>query len=300
MLPLKLVRLSALMALSKGCPEIVIGLLDGPVALNHPELATDNIRALPGMNNLCTHPQSAACRHGTAVASVLSARRESSAPAICPGCTLLVRPIFSETAPTGHWLPKASPEELTSAIVDCMTAGAGVLNLSIALVQPSSRSVRHLEEVLDYAVRQGVIVVAAAGNQGAIASTVITRHPGVIPVVAYNLRGRPLGLANVSPAIGKQGLGAPGEGVSSLVPGGTGFQVAGTSIAVPFVTGAIALLWSVFPTARAPDIKHALIPAYPRRRSTLVPPLLDAWGAYQTMLQIHPTQRRSVNEQRKG
>jgi len=51
-------------------------------------------------------------------------------------------------------------------------------------VQQSSRDERELDEVLDYAARRGVITVAAAGNQGAIGSSAITRHQWVIPVAA--------------------------------------------------------------------------------------------------------------------
>ena len=41
---------------------------------------------------------SAACVHGTFVAGILSAKRGSAAPAVCPDCTLLVNPVFSEAA----------------------------------------------------------------------------------------------------------------------------------------------------------------------------------------------------------
>jgi hypothetical protein len=42
--PLELAGLTPLMELSSGAPEIVLGLLDGPVAVNHPELVTQSIR----------------------------------------------------------------------------------------------------------------------------------------------------------------------------------------------------------------------------------------------------------------
>ena len=36
--PLDLVKLSQLMQLTSGKPEVVIGLIDGPVAVDHPDL----------------------------------------------------------------------------------------------------------------------------------------------------------------------------------------------------------------------------------------------------------------------
>jgi len=44
MTPLDLVKLTALMELTSGQPEIMVGLLDGPVGINHPDLASENIR----------------------------------------------------------------------------------------------------------------------------------------------------------------------------------------------------------------------------------------------------------------
>jgi hypothetical protein len=58
--------------------------------------------------------------------------------------------------------------------------------------------------------------VAAAGNQGTLGSTAITRHLWVIPVVAYDLQGRPMDQSNLGSSIGRRGLGAPGDRITSL------------------------------------------------------------------------------------
>ncbi len=88
-------------------------------------------------------------------------------------------------------MPSATPKELAAAIIECIDAGARVINMSLALAQPSTKGEQALEEALNQAVRRGVIVVAAAGNQGTLGSSAITRHPWVIPVVACDLQGRP-------------------------------------------------------------------------------------------------------------
>lgn len=220
--------------------------------------------------------------HGTFVAGILSARRGSAAPAICPDCTVLVRPIFAETAADGE-VPAAAPEELAEAILDCMDAGARVLNVSAALAQPTIKRERELEEVLDLAARRGVIVVAAAGNQATLGGTAITCHPWITPVVAYDLAGRPMHVSNLGRSIGRRGMGAPGDGITSLGADGKPSTRGGTSAAAPFVTGAIALLWSEFPAATASGMKLAATRASSRRRTTVVPPLLDAWATYQAM-----------------
>jgi subtilisin family serine protease len=267
-----------------GRPEIIIGLIDGPVAMNHPDLNTENIRELPGkLQGVCTTTRSFACIHGTFVAGILSARRGSSAPAICPNCTLLVRPIFSESTPSYGEIPSATPQELAEAIIDCINAGTRILNLSAALTYPSAKGDHELEQALDYAARRGVIVVAATGNQGTLGSTVITRHPWVIPVVAYDMHGRPVGFSNLGTSIGQRGLGAPGEAIPSLGADGKLLTLSGTSAAAPFVTGVIALLCSELPARSVAEVKFVITQSSRVQRTTVIPPLLDAWSAYQIL-----------------
>jgi hypothetical protein len=97
MTALELVKLLPLMERTAGRTEVTVGLIDGPVAIGHADLENENIRELPEVDGgSCAVPSSAACKHGTFVAGILLAKRGSAAPAICPGCTLLVRPIFRE------------------------------------------------------------------------------------------------------------------------------------------------------------------------------------------------------------
>jgi subtilisin family serine protease len=292
--PLDLVRLSPLMELGPGRPEIAVALIDGPVALNHPDLAGATIREIPGkLQGTCTRADTVACTHGTFVAGILCARRGSVTPAICPGCTLLLRPIFAETTSGNGQMPSASPEELAEAIIDSVNAGARVINLSSALLQPSLKGEGRLEEALDYAAHRGAIIVAAAGNQGTVGSSAITSHSWVIPVAACNLQGRPLSESNLGSSIGRRGLSAPGENITSLGANGMPQTFGGTSAAAPFVTGAIALLWSEFPGVGAAQIKLAVTQAGAPRCRAITPPLLDAWGAYRAIGSTHNARKVS-------
>ena len=279
--PLELVKLKDLMQRTSGRAPLKIGLIDGPVVIQHPDLARERLQEIPGKSGAaCAQADSTACLHGTFVAGILSANRNSPAPGICPGCTLVIRPIFPEAASGAGPMPSAEPMELAQAIIDCMDSGARILNLSAAMAQPSLAAEHVLESALDQAARRGVIVVAAAGNQGAVGSTAITRHPWVIPIVAYDREGRPMNQSNLGSSIGRRGLGAAGDQITSLGTAGKTLSLSGTSAATPFVTGAIALLWSEFPQARAPQLKSALASTNSGRRLTVVPPLLNAWGAY--------------------
>lgn len=179
-------------------------------------------------------------------------------------------------------MPSATAAELALALFEVVEAGARVINLSIALITAPARGEQELREALNYAAQKGTIVVAAAGNQGMLGSSLITRHSWVIPIVAYDLRGRLMALSNLGSSIGRRGVGAPGEGVVSLRSEGGMLSLGGTSVATPFVTGAVALLWSCFPNASATEIKIAVSDAGLRRK-TLTPPLLNGRLAYESM-----------------
>ena len=265
------------MELTAGAPRIKIGLIDGPVALDHSDL--DNERIIPVSDEhsaSCNLKNSAACIHGTFIAGILSAKRSSDAPALCPDSTLLVRPIFSENSEGD--MPSTNPFELASAIVDCVDSGAVLINLSSGISDPTPKGKGQLLESLEYASAHGVLVIAAAGNQGVVGGSAITSHPWVIPVAACDFSGKPMNMSNLGRRIGRQGLRAPGANLLSLGSQGESISLEGTSVACPLVTGTIVLLWSLFPTLSSSDIKYFMTNRY--RQKTVVPPLLDAWATY--------------------
>jgi len=228
----------------------------------------------------CAQLGGAACAHGTFVAGMLVARRGSRAPAICPGCSVAVYPIFRDGEGAGAPV-LASAQALAQAIVACVAAGAQVVNISAAMAEPSTRADRRLSEALDHAAARGVLVVASAGNQATLGGSVITRHPWVIAVAAHDRHGRPMSDSNLGSSVGRRGLGAPGEAIESLdVPGG-GRTGGGTSCAAAFVSGTVALLCSLFPKASASEVKRAV--TLRQRRRSVTPPLLDAESAFQIL-----------------
>ena len=113
----------------------------------------------------------------------------------------------------GKWLPSAAGARgdakgnTARAIFDVIEAGARVINLSLALLQESAYGEAELGRALDHSAGKGIIVVVAAGNQGTVGSSVITRHRWVVPVVAYDLHRHLMALSN----LGEQSEGAASE-----------------------------------------------------------------------------------------
>ncbi|MBC7936278.1 MAG: S8 family serine peptidase [Rhizobacter sp.] len=287
---IQLISLPALMERTDGSAAIKIGLIDGPVSIDHKDLSKENIISIVGRAaGSCSKADSIACNHGTFIAGILKGNRNSAAAAICPGCTLLIRPVFAEHRFNQEAIPATSPSELATAIIDCVNNGAHIINLSLALANPASRPEKDLEKALDYAAATGVLIVAAAGNQGTVGSTAITRHPWVIPVIACNKYGFPLRMSNLGNSIGRNGLSAPGENITSLAPADTYTSFTGTSAATPFVTGVIALLWSLYPSLPGAVIKQAVTGAVNKRRS-VIPPVINAQASLE-YLNIHYPQK---------
>lgn len=70
---------------------------------------------------------------------------------------------------------------------------------------------------------------------------------------------------------------APGVNVSSLSTNNGYTRMSGTSVATPFVTGTIALLWSLYPNAASNEIIYSLMGGDSLlHRKRIIPPLLNA------------------------
>ncbi|MFJ3819317.1 S8 family peptidase [Streptomyces sp. NPDC090056] len=256
-----------------GAPDLRVGLIDGPVIVKHREFSDARIEPLRARDVADEAARDAVALHATSTAGVLVARRASRALGICPGVTLVTRSVF--TAPEARNSGTAPQEELAEALVEVTDAGARLVNLSLSLAPGGREGRRVVEQALDYAACRGALVVAAAGNDQAVGGSPVTRHPAVVPVVAYARNGRPGRLSTVGPSIGRRGVGAVTDGLVSLGAHGGLRSFGGTSAAAAVITGAVALLWSAFPDSTPGELAGAVTDSAYRRASVL-PPVMDA------------------------
>lgn len=271
--PLKLVKLSRLMNLSKGSPKVKVGIIDGPIDFSHPDFIDSNIITIRESDReRCKNSTSFACQHGTLVTGIIASKRGSPSPAICPNCTFIINPIFSEN----QGYPTSTPERLATAIVETIDAGANIINLSAGLSMSSIRKYNELEEAIQYAIAKKVLLIVASGNQGKIAITPSFNNVNFIIVTACDSMGLPSTDSNLG---GKNSLSmsimAPGVDILTTVPNKGYLSVSGSSIATPFITGTIALVFSLFPNLSSLELKNILSETHKKAR-TIIPPLLDA------------------------
>jgi subtilisin family serine protease len=287
--PLAQTQLLSLMNISRGNPDIAIGVIDGPIDVDHPAFRGSRIRAVKDSQLIaCKKASDIACAHGTSVTGILSAKRGLSAPAICPDCEIILNPIFRKEGSTVNnnniILPSTTSEELSNAIIETVDAGAQVINLSLGISASSLTVYDKLQQAYDYAFQRDAIVVVAAGNQGNIGNISLINHQWLIPVAACDENGRLHPMSNFGPSIANRGLMGPGVNITTTYPGAKYVKTSGTSFAAPFVTGAAALLWSMFPKATASEIVYAIRKSVSIGRArTITPPLLDAEQAWKLL-----------------
>ncbi|MGE0526216.1 MAG: S8 family peptidase [Bdellovibrionales bacterium] len=143
------------------------------------------------------------------------------------------------------------------AIKYAVQRGARVINASWG-GSACSRSLRDLIATLD---SRGVVFVAAAGNAGlnidrqrefpASLDLPAQITVGAVGVLDFMAEYSNYGVKTVH-------LFAPGTDIVSTLPEGRIGALTGTSMATPFVTGAVALLLGAEPSASVAQIRHAL------------------------------------------
>lgn len=224
----RLPGLDRLWAVSKGRPDIVVAVLDGPV--DAASLAA--ARVVP----------SGVIDHGTHVHSIIGGSSDAVVPGLAPGCTVISVPIFTD-APAQPAI--CTQEELAAGIRKAIEGRANVINVSASQQADLLSLSRDLGNALEEAASRDVLVVAAAGNQGCACDTIPASVPGVLAVGAHDDAGTPLLASNWGPSQRAQGLTAPGSAVPGACVGGGLCRATGTSFATAAVSGVAALLMSI-------------------------------------------------------
>jgi hypothetical protein len=234
--------LAALWAETLGDPHVCLALLDGPVDLSHPSLAGARL-AQPDSPAPTTVRQDAAYRHGTHVASLIFGRHDGPVKGVAPLCRGVSIPIFHSAADGA--LRPCSQLDLARGIGLAVQHGAHVINVSGGQFSPSGTAHPLLENAVRECARRGVLIVAAAGNDGCECLHVPAALPAVLAVGAMNARGEPLASSNWGGPYRLQGILAPGEDLLGARAGGGTARASGTSPATALVSGVAALLLSL-------------------------------------------------------
>lgn len=235
---------------------VVVAVVDGPVDAQHPGLQG---RVVDTLNPTGATPSQLAALdagHGTGVAGLVAG--SSPANGAAPGADLI-----SVVVPQG-----GMSGELAAGIIAAVDAGADVVNVSMGisckLATDPTACTAPFESAVAHAEANGVLVVAAVGNNGA-------QEPDCQGVVGEPMwPGAAAGVVGVGAHhwsnttwrctldVGTVDVLAPGVNLPVYTPGaGTGLE-SGTSGASPLVAGLAARLLSTDPSLTPADLRRLL------------------------------------------
>ncbi len=264
--------------ITTGARSVVVAVIDSGLAVTHPDLAANiwtNPREIPGdgldndgngfvddvhgwdFANDDADPADDD-GHGTHVAGTIGAVGDNA---------IGVTGVNWRVSLMGLKFLDANGNGFTSDAVAAVTYATRMrrdFGVNVVAINASwgggSRS-KVLADAIAAGGRAGILFVTAAGN----ASSNNDRTPtypansaddAVITVAATNRSNRLAAFSNFGAT--SVDLAAPGVAIRSTVPGGYA-SFSGTSMAVPFVTGTVALLAAANPRATAADIRRAIL-----------------------------------------
>lgn len=263
------IRVELVWNVSKGAPEVIVGVLDTGVDIGHAELSGrihTNLYEIPGNgidddgngyiddvngwdfyhDDNTVYDSFTADSHGTMVSGIISANENNTGiMGISPDITLLPLKFIG---PEGGYTSDA-----IRAISYAERMGVSIMNCSFG--GPDDN--RALKEAME---ASGMLFVCAAGNNGAD----INEQPvypaafglsNIIPVTSMDHTGNLAPDANYGLPL----IAAPGKNIWTTVPGDSYSYGSGTSFAASFATGASALIKSISGELTGLQIKEKIV-----------------------------------------
>lgn len=272
-----------------GSQTVIIAVIDTGVDITHPDLAA-NIWANPGeipnngidddgngfvddvngwdfgdLDNDPSDPQG----HGTHVAGIIGAVGNNSIGVAGVAWNISILPI--KAVDESGSFPFSATLGAYDYIVTLKEAGHNIVasNNSYGAYAPMvfETFLQDQKEAIQRTIDAGIVFVAAAGNDGADIDAIAEEDrtsfpagydlPGIISVAATDNDDGLAGFSNYGAR--EVDLGAPGVQILSTVPNGGYAFFSGTSMASPYVAGAVAMIASARPGASPVELRQALM-----------------------------------------
>ncbi len=243
--------------------DVTVAIVDTGIDFNAPDLANTN--RLPGYDFAGNDPDPTDDQgHGTHVAGTVAQSTNNSlgVAGVAFNARLLPVKVMGANG-------QGSYENIIKGITYAVDQGAQVINLSLA-GQTGSQA---LADAVRYAHDRGVVVVAAAGNNGSDVQYPAAYEDQVIAVGAVRFDDTLTAYSNFGPQIdlvapgGDVDVDQNGDGYAdgvlqqTISSSGSGYSYRffeGTSMACPHVAGVAALMLSLKPDASPAEIEEAM------------------------------------------
>jgi thermitase len=230
---------------------VKVGIVDTGIDKTHPDLsgkavgcATSYNNGVAVVNGVC-HDDNG---HGSHVSGTISANTNNGqgVAGVAFNSPLVMCKALATAAGTG----------LTSDIANCInwTAKQGVKVISMSLGGGDSATLKAAVQSA-YNNGNGVLLVAAAGNDGDATLNYPAAYPEVVSVAATDNRDARASFSNANADVE---VAAPGVDVESTYTGGLYMSLSGTSMATPHVAGVSAVIFDLNPGASAATVRSKL------------------------------------------
>lgn len=256
---------------------VTVAVLDSGVDANQQDLA-GSVTTGPDLTAGANPPGVAPKRlHGTNMASIIAGHGHGPGGldgviGVAPEAKILALRVILENDEAGFGFFNGN-ERFDGALADgiryAVDHGADVINMSLGKSLPTKEE----RQAVAYAISHGVVVVAAAGNEGASKRARRTGHapysypasfPGVVSVAAVTADHRHAGFSNRNSAVV---VSAPGVRIIGAGPGKDYWIGEGTSPAAAFVSGVAALIRSKYPKLPPALVTQAIVTSTTHRPS---------------------------------
>lgn len=230
-----------------GANDVDIAIIDTGIDGNHPDLGSKVVASVNCIIDSSCPSVSAVDEngHGSHVAGIASAVTNNSvgvAGTSWEGRLISVKVLDDEGSGYYSWV--------ANGIYWATDNGAEVINLSLGGRSSSTT----LKNAINYAWDNGVVVVAAAGNNGSKRSFYPASYRKVIAVAATDKNDQKAYFSNYGRWVD---VAAPGVSILSTYKGNYSYS-SGTSMAAPYVSGLAALLIGQHPTWNNGQIRNQI------------------------------------------
>jgi thermitase len=248
----ELIQLAYSRNFTRGSATVKIAVLDTGVNLNHEELrgrivkkadfvnleGLDTTNFVGDFKGYDDAPEDEV-GHGTHVSGIIGARGRNMDEGVAPGCGIMAVRVLATMKQDRRYVGAGIVDNINTGIKWAVDNGANVINMSLG-IRHVGGGLPH-QDVIKYALRKNVTVVAASGNDGTAERYYPGALRGVFAVCAVDYTGKVAAFTSYGANIS---VVAPGMNIYSSFARGGYAMAPGTSQAAPFVAGTVGLLQS--------------------------------------------------------
>ncbi|MDI6637500.1 MAG: S8 family peptidase [Bacillota bacterium] len=221
-----------------------VAVLDTGIDMSHPDLKANIEGGFDCINETTDVVDDNG--HGTHVAGTIAALdNDFGVVGVAPEARLYAVKAFDSRG-------QGQVSDIVQGMEWCITNRVQVINMSFGTADSS----RALTVAINKAAEAGIVMIAAAGNDGRRDGVLYpARDPNVMAVTASTRDDR---IASFSNSGTQVAVAAPGEDVYSTYRDGGYKSLTGTSMACPHVAGVVALLLSTSPGLTRDDVREVV------------------------------------------